>query len=125
MMQVRSDRTVDGVEYKVGAKFRVIRGGARLSGFKPIAPYTQQGWRQDLAVGDVIECTGYGPGWGSDPGYGIGFTSEQSLAEHVNAVDFWPSAGGPFSFRPAPGYLESVEETGAVSAEKEDDTHDE
>lgn len=42
--------------YEAGKRYRVIKEGARLEGMKPVAPYCQQGWSQDLHVGDVITC---------------------------------------------------------------------
>lgn len=99
-----------GVRYAPGAKFRVIAEGARLSGWKPYAPSAFQGWSQTLHVGDVIECTGYGAGFGSDPGYGVEWTSEQARADHASSVDFRPQIGGAWAYRPGPGFLEPVKE---------------
>jgi len=93
-----------GVEYAVGALFRVTQEGAKLSGWTPRQGY-HQGWGQDLHVGDVIECTGFGPGWGSDPGYGVEWTSPEAKAVHASAVMFRPYVGGAWAYRPAPGYL--------------------
>lgn len=89
--------------YPAGARFRVVRPGARLTGWKPERG-GYSGWRRDLKVGDVIESRGFGPDFGSDPGYGIHW----KVDETVDAVTFQPSQGGLFSFGPADGYLEEV-----------------
>jgi hypothetical protein len=104
MFGSRGVRQYDGLTYAPGAKFRVIKEGARLTGWQPAGPSSHRGWRQDLHIGDVIECTGVGPGWGSDPGFGVEFK-----VPGVNSVDFQPSVGGIWNYRPAPGYLEPVE----------------
>lgn len=44
--------------FKKGQKFRVIKAGAKISGMVPIAPWTQQGFRRELEVGDVLTCRG-------------------------------------------------------------------
>jgi len=100
----------DDVLYEPGAKFRIVREGAHLSGLTPIRGMSSsyRGWRQDLHVGDVIECAGFGPGWGSDPGYGIGWFSEQAREDHASFVEFYPEVGGAFAYRPAPGFLEPL-----------------
>jgi hypothetical protein len=104
---MRSTHTFDGVEYTAGRQFRVIKAGA-LSGFVPIGCGAFRGWGQKLKVGDVITCAGCGYGFGSDPGWGVGWESEQSKAARAVDVDFTPSTGSVFSYRPAPGYLEPV-----------------
>lgn len=107
-MNSRTSRTLDGVTYAPGAKFRVITTGARLTGMRPDRPGAWRGWEQRLVPGDIVTCTGFGAGWGSDPGYGVEFTSGQSDAEHAGSCDIWPKAGGLFNYRPTPGILEPV-----------------
>jgi hypothetical protein len=107
---MRQTTTLDGVEYAPGGKFRVVKEGARLSGWTPMAPSAWSGWSQVLHVGDVIECRGFGPGFGSDPGYGVEWTSEQAREAHAGSCDFWPSVGGMWSYHPAAGFLEPVDE---------------
>jgi hypothetical protein len=101
-------RTFDGVEYAPGSRFRVAAEGVTLSGLVPDGPSCWRGWKQALAVGDVVTCTGYGAGFGSDPGYGVHFTSERSLAEHAGFCALRPGAGNMFSYRPQPGLLEPL-----------------
>jgi hypothetical protein len=111
----RSERTIDGVTYTPGATFRVSKAGAKLTGLTPSGGSSLSGWGQPLQVGDVLTCTGYGPGWGGDPGYGIEFTSEQSIASGAIHCAVWPTAGGPFNYRPAPGYLDPISPPAATS----------
>ena len=103
---MRTARTLDGIEYAPGAQFRVIKEGTRLIGMVPIAPHTQQGWGQALKSGDIVTCTGFGPGWGSDPGYGVEFTTPESITAHAGSCQLIPSTGGMWAERPAPGILE-------------------
>jgi hypothetical protein len=92
-----------------GKQFRVVQSGAWLSGMVPIGVgNAYQGWRQDLSIGDVITCLGFSPGWGSDPGYGIHFTTEQAEQARACFVEFRPMAGGLFDYHPMDGWLESV-----------------
>lgn len=98
-------------KYARGKRFRVIKAGAQLRGLTlvPGVHYTaHQGWTQDLALGDVIESLGYGPGFGADPGYGINWTSEHAKAERAHSLTFYPEEGGIWSYRPPEGYLEEV-----------------
>lgn len=109
--RTRRAQALDGVEYAPGKKFRVIRDGAYLTGMKPAGPSALTGWRQDLSVGDVIECTGFGAGWGSDPGFGVEWTSDRAKAEHASGIEFKPSGGHwCWSYHPADGYLEPEED---------------
>lgn len=90
-------------EYVAGARFRVIKEGARLSGMKPMPGYFQ-GWGVDLHVGDVIETTDWGAGWGSDPGYGI-----HVKVPGINFAEFRPSGSTYWMiYWPDRSYLEQV-----------------
>jgi hypothetical protein len=60
--------------------------------------------------GDVIECTGFGAGWGSDPGFGVEWTTERSRADGAGYLELHPSVGGAFAYHPAPGLLRRIEE---------------
>jgi hypothetical protein len=97
----------DGTTYTPGATFRVVRAGAQLTGWVAV-PGASQGWVQALAVGDVLTCTGFGPGIGADPGFGVEFTTDRSEAAGAFHCEFRPSTGGACSYHPAPGYLEPV-----------------
>lgn len=109
MSSTRTAVTYDGVKYEPGTRFRVISEGGRLVGMRAVAPFSWQGWRQNLAVGDIIMCNGFGPGFGMDPGYGVEFTSEKSLAEHVVHVMFEPNAGTMWDGHPRAGFLEPLQ----------------
>lgn len=102
----------DGVHYAPGRRFRVIAEGAQLEGMVPEPDYrgsAWRGWQQSLEPGDVVTCTGFGAGWGGDPGYGVEFTSDQAEAERAGNCEIRPMAGGIFNYRPAPGVLEPDE----------------
>lgn len=106
------ERTVvsyDGVMFAPGGRFRVVRTGARLVGWQSMHGGFR-GWVQELEVGDEIVCTGYGPGMGSDPGYGVEFTSEKSMADRASKCEFWPTVGGTWAYHPDVSFIETVEQ---------------
>jgi hypothetical protein len=111
----RREFVQDGIRYAPEVKFRVVKEGLRLNGMTPIVG-GMSGWSQTLKVGDVLTCTGFGPGWGGDPGYGVEFTTEESIAARASHCDLWPSTGGPFGYRPKPGYLEPLDSDEAQEA---------
>lgn len=109
----RRGASFDGVRYAPGRRFRVIMRGAQLVGMAPEPGYpggAWRGWEQKLKPGDIVTCTGFGAGWGGDPGYGVEFTSDKAEAAHAGNCEIRPMAGGIFSYRPAPGVLEPDEE---------------
>lgn len=98
-----------------GARFRVVKEGARLRGMVSAGPGASGFADRPLAVGDTIVCRGYGPGWGSDPGYGYHWVDDE-LA-HATFHPSPPSdpsgrwTGSVFSYgQPQVGYLEPVAE---------------
>lgn len=105
-MTTRRSVTFDGVDYAIGARFEVVRDGLWIDGMIAGAwPNSHQMWRQSLEVGDVLTCLGYGPGFGSDPGYGVEFDTEKSRAAGAYNCDVHPPIGGIFAYRPSPGAL--------------------
>lgn len=102
--------TYEGVEYAPGARFRVIANGCTLDGMKPWEGQSSawEGWRQPLQIGDTLTCEGFGPGFGSDPGYGVEWSTEQSRSVTAVHCEFRPMTGGMWAYRPAPGYLERI-----------------
>jgi hypothetical protein len=106
-MHDRTPARFDGIDYAPGRKFRVIREGLTLTGHTAIIGGAQ-GWEQVLHIGDILTCTGYGPGSGGDPGYGVEFTSEHSEAARAFHCDIWPMYGGEFGYRPPPGSVEAA-----------------
>lgn len=106
-MNQRTSVTFDGIQYAPGKQFRVIAEGLTLSGMTPM-PGGARGWSQKLEPGDILTCTGYGAGWGSDPGYGVEFTSEQSEAARAFCCDVFPHDGGLWDYRPPAGSVVPV-----------------
>lgn len=98
------------VQYEQGKKYRVIKEGARLSGMRPVAPYCQEGWGMELAVGAVLTCDGtsmtFGDGvpalkWKDADG---NWLANDCLFRPIKGDAMW---GGQL---PADGYLEPEEE---------------
>jgi len=102
--------TYDGTLFSVGRQFRVVGVGAYLTGMAPLRdmPGVWEGWRQNLQVGDIIICTGFGAGFGSDPGYGVEWTTEKARHDGAFNLEFRPTTGGMWSYHPFPGYLVPV-----------------
>lgn len=103
-------RTLDGVQYERGRKFRVVAEGVTMRGLVTAGRSAWSGWSAPLAVGDVVECLGFGPGWGSDPGYGVHWTSDTAREAGASHVEIHPGVGGIFDYRPKPGILEPMED---------------
>lgn len=103
----RSVRVFDGIPYVPGALYEV-RSPCRLSGWTPVQG-GHQGWGLRLEPGHLLTCRGYGPGWGSDPGFGIEWTCEEARAVHASACELSPSVGGAFAYRPAIGLVAVLE----------------
>jgi hypothetical protein len=107
-MHDRSAATFDGIDYAPGRKFRVGRERLKLTGYTPVRGGAD-GWEQVLHAGDILTCTGYGPGIGGHPGYGVEFTSQQSEAAGAFHCDIWPMNGSLFDHRPPAGSLEPAD----------------
>ncbi len=110
-MHDRRPATFDGIDHAPGRKFRAACEGLKLTGHTPVRGGAQ-GWEQVVHVGDILTCTGYGPGFGGDPGYGVEFTSQRSEAAGAFHCDIWPMHGTLFSYRPPPGSLEPADDDG-------------
>lgn len=94
-----------------GARYRVVREGATLSGWRPIAPYSEQSWRRQLHVGEIIRYDGLGYSGGSD-GIDIEkFTPEELHHDYETSATFRPTAnpGNIWITRPDPSFLEGVD----------------
>ena len=96
------------MKYEKGKQYRVIKDGAHLSGMRPVAPYTHQGWRMNLSLGQVITCDGtsmtFGDGvpalkWSDENG---NYLASDCLFSPVKGDIIW---GGQV---PADGFLEAV-----------------
>lgn len=93
--------------FKPGAKFRVLKEGTSLTGMVSTGPYAWKGWGRQLAVGEILTCRGYCPGFGSDPIQEVMFDDAAARAAHASCVTFSASSWGT----PLAGYLELVEES--------------
>ena len=90
-----------------GAKFRVIKKGAYISGMKPIAPYASQGHHEHLDVGRILTCAG------SSMTHGDGVSAVKWLDADGNWICndalFSHVIGGMWGGQiPEPGWLELV-----------------
>lgn len=102
-------RSYDGIDYVPGRKFRVVAEGVRLVGWTAIQGGAR-GWSEALPVGAVVTCKGYGASMGSDPGYGIEFTSDAAQEAGAFHIELHPSDGGMWNFHPRTGILEALPE---------------
>lgn len=95
------------MRFEKGKKYRVVKPGARLRGYKPVGPNCEEGWSRDLEVGEIITCAGssmtFGDGvpalkWHDKDGKWI-----------ANDCLFRPVQGGMWGGQvPEDGYLEEV-----------------
>lgn len=94
-------------DYRVGARYRVLRPGARLSGMMPTGPYCQKGWRRDLEPGDVLTYKGRSMTFGDGvPAMKWAGPDGEWLA---NDCTIWPYQGGMWGgMVPMDGLLEEV-----------------
>lgn len=95
-------------QYVAGARFRVVREGARLEGIQLFGEKAWAGFAKDLSVGDVVICNGWRTGMDGETRE-VNFTA-QGVPWAAQWVQVWPQAGlwKPW---PLPGTLEPVEET--------------
>jgi hypothetical protein len=93
-------------DFRAGQRWRVIKEGAYLWGWQPCGPGAQQGWRQTLAVGTILTCSG------SSMSSGDGVPIVKWADEHGKPLagdcEFQPAIGSMWSSAPADGYLEIV-----------------
>lgn len=95
------------VKFEKGKRYRVIRPGARLSGMQPARPGTLQGWKRDLAVGDILTCLGTSMTRG-DGVPAVKWADENGEQLAVDCT-FDPVSGGLWSGQvPVDGYLEET-----------------
>lgn len=101
------------MKYEKGRKYRVVKPGAKLSGYKPTAPYVQEGWSKRLEVGEILTCAG------SNMTMGDGVPALKWNDEHgkwiANDCLFRPVKGGMWGGQvPEDGFLEELPETTAA-----------
>jgi hypothetical protein len=91
-----------------GARFRVIKPGARLEGMVFFGETTWSGWSRNLEVGEIVTCRGWIPGWQTSDVMVADFTAEK-VPDNAKWVSVWPLAGmwKPY---PALGYLEALDD---------------
>jgi len=94
--------------YKEGARFRVMRPGARLEGMVKFGNTgAWSGWGRMLKVGEIVECNGWKNVIGSETVQGANF-SARGTPKNATLIQIWPLAG---MWRPFPmdGFLELIE----------------
>lgn len=106
--------TYERNDYTKGSRWRVVRAGAQLWGWEPIAGGFQ-GWGRDLVVGRILTCAG------SSMTSGDGVPAIKWLDEKgaMLAVDccFKPVKGGMWGGQvPEDGFLERIEATAEAEA---------
>ena len=78
--------------FETGRQFKIVRDGGSISGWKPMGPGCQQGWRCELKVGDIVTYRGWQYSGGSD---GISCRSFSTSNEEGTAKGiFWPNNWG-------------------------------
>jgi hypothetical protein len=105
----RTAHRLSGIDYAPGEKFTVIAEGASLIGWTPTQDACEA-WTQQLHVGDLIECTGFGfgDGRGFTPGFGVEWSSAVAHAARAFHVTVSPDQGGPWAHHPVGGFLRPV-----------------
>lgn len=95
------------MKFEKGKKYRVVKSGARLYGYKPIAPYCEEGWGKTLEVGEILTCAGSSMTMGD----GVPAIKWKDSDGNWLANDclFSPVQGGMWGGQvPEDGYLEEV-----------------
>lgn len=92
--------------FKKGEQYRVTKPGASLSGWKPVAPYCQDGWGRPLEVGEILTCAGTSMSQGD--GVPLVKWLDKDGEWVANDCEFHPSVGGMWALRPDSSYLELV-----------------
>lgn len=92
--------------FRDGQRWRVIKAGASLWGWKPCGPGARQGWRQELAVDTVITCAGRS--MSSGDGVPLIKWTDENGNHLAGDCEFRPETGGMWASAPADGYLELV-----------------
>lgn len=101
--------------FENGRKFRVVVAGLKVSGMKPVAPYTQQGWSEQLPIGTVLTCDG------TSMTFGDGVPALKWRDAHgsfiCNDALIEPHMPGMWSgMYPIPGTMEPIEFPGLFAA---------
>lgn len=100
------------LELMKGARYRVIREGGRLRGWRPTDDYgSEQSWSRPLRVGETLRYEGLHYSGGSDGIDVHKFTPEQQQHAFDVLCDFHPTADPRdiWRTRPDPSFLERVD----------------
>jgi hypothetical protein len=106
-MRIQKKRQAGAMEvYYTGARFRVIKEGARFEGIVTWGEKHYAGWSRPLEVGEIIECNGWREGLAGGGFMEANFTAER-VPDNARWVQVWPQAS---LWRPWPldGYLEPI-----------------
>ena len=90
-----------------GDRYRIVKEGGYLRGFRPIAPGVETLRRNDLRGGDVITCAGCA--FTADDGVPIVHWLNADGAPMANDCEFQPDDGRKWGGLPAVGCLVRVE----------------
>jgi len=105
---------MEALELVKGRRYRVARPGARLTGWKPVAPYAQQGCAVSLEVGDEVEYIGMRYSGGSDGIDVHAFALRSRETEDSRCCTEFlprhPDRQTIFDTRPHPEFLEALPE---------------
>lgn len=86
-----------------GERYRVVKKGGDLRGFRPTGPGMETLWRKDLRVGDVITCAG--GAFTSGDGVPIVRWLDADGKLLANDCEFQPDDGRRWGSLPAEGFL--------------------
>lgn len=102
--------------FRDGQRWKVIKAGASLWGWRPCGPGAQEGWRHNLSVGDIITCRGRSMSGGD--GVPLIKWADADGKHLTGDCEFNPHTGGMWSSAPADGYLELVLQDGIKSEDE-------
>lgn len=103
-------------DFRDGQRWKVIKEGARLSGWRPCGPGAQEGWGLDLPIGAIISCKGRSMSGGD--GVPLIKWADENGKHLAGDCEFHPHAGGMWASAPTDGYLELILQDGMKSAEE-------
>lgn len=90
-------------DFQKGERWEVIAEGARLTGWRPVAPWTLEGLSIPLKVGDVLTCDGVSMTRGD--GVPIVKWRDENGEHLAQDCEFSPSVGNMWVTAPADGFL--------------------
>lgn len=90
-----------GSNYVAGAKFLVVKPGARFEGLIPHGKFALMGWSRPLAVGEVVTCKGWSDAVGPGMSMRVLNFDGAKVPEAAIVMQIWPFES---LFRPYPLY---------------------